>query len=338
MMGLNYQEIINKIKAQTGLSEDDIQGKIKEKLNKLSDLISKEGAAHIVANELNVKIFEDLRNKRMQLKNVIPGMRSVSVLAKVLKLYNVNTFKVGSREGKVASFLVGDETGRMRLVFWDTNHIKDIESGIIKEGTIIKLKNGYSKQNQNGFTEIHTGNQSSYELNPEGETVTVADFTASPEFVRKTIAALTDTDNNISIAGTIVQVFDPKFYPTCSQCGKKVEFANDIYTCKEHGQVNKEFSPILNFFFDDGTDSIRVVAFKNQVERILNIPYDQVLALKDNPNNFEALKSSVLGKQLEITGRVNINEMMQRKEFMARNINELNPAQIAKQVVEQISV
>ena len=33
-------------------------------LNDLSDLISKEGAAYIVANELGVKMFEDFVNKQ----------------------------------------------------------------------------------------------------------------------------------------------------------------------------------------------------------------------------------------------------------------------------------
>ena len=92
-MGLSYNEIISKIQKETDLTLDQIQAKIKEKLSKLSDLISREGAAHIVANELNVKLFEDLRNKSLKIRNIMPGMRSVSILAKVLKIYSINNFK-----------------------------------------------------------------------------------------------------------------------------------------------------------------------------------------------------------------------------------------------------
>ena len=49
LMGLTYDEIIAKIKEKGG-SEEEIQSKIKLKLNQLSGLISKEGAAQIIAN------------------------------------------------------------------------------------------------------------------------------------------------------------------------------------------------------------------------------------------------------------------------------------------------
>ena len=55
MFKLPLQDIINKIKEKTELSEAEINSKINQKLDQLSGLISKEGAAHIIANELGVK-------------------------------------------------------------------------------------------------------------------------------------------------------------------------------------------------------------------------------------------------------------------------------------------
>ena len=56
MLQLSYNDIITKIKTEKGLSEDEIKDRIKDKLNRLTDLVSKEGAAHIVANELGVNL------------------------------------------------------------------------------------------------------------------------------------------------------------------------------------------------------------------------------------------------------------------------------------------
>ena len=53
MMGLNLDEIISQIKEKKGLSEDDIKLKISQKRDKLSGLVSEEGAAHIIGNRFN---------------------------------------------------------------------------------------------------------------------------------------------------------------------------------------------------------------------------------------------------------------------------------------------
>ena len=69
MLQLSYNEIINKIKTEKGLSEEEIKDKVKEKLNRLTDLVSKEGAAHIVANELGVKLFDSLSRREIKINS-----------------------------------------------------------------------------------------------------------------------------------------------------------------------------------------------------------------------------------------------------------------------------
>ena len=45
---------------------------------------------------------------------------------------------------------------------------------------------------------------------------------------------------------------------------------------------------------------------------------------------FDALKKDVLGKQLIMSGRVNKNTMMDRLEFMASNVKEVDPVEMVK--------
>jgi len=60
MIKIPYEEIILKINESTKMNSSEIEERIEKKMKQLAGLISKEGAAHIVANELGVKIFEPL--------------------------------------------------------------------------------------------------------------------------------------------------------------------------------------------------------------------------------------------------------------------------------------
>ena len=117
MIKIPYEEIILKINERTNISISEIEERVDKKLKQLSGLISKEGAAHIVANELGVKIFEPLSG-RLQIKNVLSGMRDVETVGKVLQVYDVKEFMRGEAVSKVASILIGDETGAIRVVMW----------------------------------------------------------------------------------------------------------------------------------------------------------------------------------------------------------------------------
>ena len=109
MPTLNFEEIVTKISTEKGLTHEEIEKKVKEKLNQLSDLISKDGAAHIVANELGVRVYETPSStpKKVSIKELNPAFKNVELLVKVLKVNEIRNFKTSSREGRVANVLVG---------------------------------------------------------------------------------------------------------------------------------------------------------------------------------------------------------------------------------------
>ena len=162
MIKMPYEQIIEKLVSGSGLSKEEIERKIKEKMDKLSGLISKEGAAHIVANELSVRLFE---TGRIKVKDVLPGMRSVETAGKVISIYEVRNFVTNGREGKVGSFMMGDESGSMRVVLWG-DQADSINKLVV--GSIVKIKDGYVRENMNGRKELHLNANSSFILNPQG--------------------------------------------------------------------------------------------------------------------------------------------------------------------------
>ena len=132
MLKVGFDEIIRKIKEEKKLTDIEIQVKIDKKLNDLSGLISKEGADHIVANELGIKLFDKAGMEKVKINELLIGMRRVGINGKVTSVFSINQFTKEGKEKKVASFIAGDETGRVRVVLWDEKHINEIENGNIK--------------------------------------------------------------------------------------------------------------------------------------------------------------------------------------------------------------
>ncbi len=329
MMGLTYEDIIKNIQTQKQLTESEVEAKIKEKLNKLSGLISKEGAAHIVANELGINLMENIRKNGIKIAKLQASMRNATVFGKVLRVYDIRTFNKNGKEGKVGSFLIGDDTGVIRIVLWDVHHLQHLENQEIKEDVIIKLQDAYVRENQ-GFKELHLGGTGKLELNPEGVTINAV---AQPvqqqaEAVKKNISDLQPGDANTKILGTVVQVFEPRFYESCSECNKKIVNG----TCAEHGAVTGKWVPILNFFFDDGTSNIRAVAFRENAVTLLGTDEATVQNMKEDITLFDIQKQTLLGKQYELVGRVTKNDMFERIEFSVQHLQEADPEKIATEM------
>lgn len=327
MVGLSYEQIVEKIKSQANVSEEEINAKVNEKLDKLSNLISKEGAAHIVANELGVKVFEAPKGGRLKIKELQPMQRNIEVLGKVQKLYGVREFKTQTREGKVGSFLVGDDTGLTRITVWDEPLMPDVEK--LKEDDTVLVKGAYVKEN-NGYKEVHLGSGAQILINPPGETVeNVVQTGQKPEATVKKISELNERDF-AAVTGTIVQVFEPRFYEACTECGKKVN--PETKKCNEHQSAQSQLMPVVNIIFDDGSENIRIVAFRDQAESLLGLDREKLVALKDNFSDFDELRSKILGKQIKVTGRVVKNDMFGKLEMVANNVEEVDAKELLNEL------
>jgi len=321
MFKIPLQDIINKIKEKTNLSEAEINSKINQKLDQLSGLISKEGAAHIIANELGVKVFEQTQGK-LQIKNILAGMRSVETVGKIIRLFELREFKTEQRSGKVASLIIADETDSIRIVMWGDQAEKINK---MKEGDILKILNGYVRENQ-GRKEVHLNDRASLAVNPPGIEINNAVQPGErPEAARKKIAELREGDENTEILGTIVQVFEPKFFEVDPGSGRRTRANEEGKFFNDKGQeIQPDYSYVMNVVLDDGTETIRCAFFRNQVDRLLSKTQKDMLEYKDNIAAFEPIKTDLLGQQVKLIGRINRNEMFDRMEFITQLVF-LNP-------------
>jgi len=150
----NYDKIVEKIAKYSGLKVEEVSRKIEAKRAKLSGLISQEGAAQIVAAELGIN-FE---NEKLNIEELLPGMRKINISGKIISLFPVRSFKTQKgEEGKVLNFMLADETSNIKVVLWDTNHISLIEKGEVKEGDVVDIGNASMREN-----EMHLGSFSEF--------------------------------------------------------------------------------------------------------------------------------------------------------------------------------
>ncbi|MBW3021249.1 DUF2240 family protein [Candidatus Woesearchaeota archaeon] len=329
MINIPYDEIIEKITSESKLKKEDVEKKVKDKMDQLSGLISKEGAAHIVANELNIKLFDaEKANSELKIKEVFPGLRNISVVGKVTKSFGIREFQVQDRSGKVGNMLIGDDTGIIKVVMWGSV-AEELDK--IKEGDVVKISSGYSKEN-NGFKEIHLNEKSKIKINPEGIKIgEVKKSSFGEQAPRKDIKDLTEADTRVEIMGTLVDLFDIRFFEVCSECNKRVK-AESEFKCSDHPDKEYTYSYVLNGFLDDGTDNIRLVFFRNKIEDLLKKSNDEILKIRENPEEFSNIKAELLGSIIKVTGRVVKNEMFERKEFVVNLVEDAKPEEELERV------
>ena len=321
MFKIPFSELKERILESGKVTAEQLQARVKEKINELSGLISEEGAAHIIANELGIELIG--KHSSLKIKEIYMGMRDVVTMGKVIRKFEVREFAKGDRTGKVCSIILGDETGTIRTVFW--NDQVDVLHKV-QEGDILAISQGYVRENNNA-KELHLGDRAQVTVNPEGAAIASVRQTLSHE--RKKIQELGE-GTNAEVVGTIVQVFDPRFWHACPRCNRKVLQTEGAFQCQEHGLVEAALSYVMNLILDDGTGTLRGVFWKHQVNHLLGKEEQDLVKFRDEPAAFEDIKTELLGEQLKVKGAVRKNDMFDRLELSVQIVERANPEEEMK--------
>ncbi|MDP3992305.1 MAG: DUF2240 family protein [Nanoarchaeota archaeon] len=301
----NYERILEKISKASGIGKDEIERKVEAKRAKLSGLISKEGAAQVIASELGIS-FE---NERLKINELLPGMRKVNTIGKVINLFPVRTFTTKKgEESKVVNFWIADETANTKVVLWDTNHIGMIEQGKIAVGTTIEISNGSMRD-----SEIHLGSFSQIKLSEE----ILGDVKTEKVFRKKNIGEF-KVGESTSARAFVLQVFEPRFFNVCPECNKKALQEGEAFSCLKHGKIIPEKRAVSTLVIDDGTESIKAVLFH---ESLLKMGFSQL----ENQEKFAEEKANFLGKEMIFTGNVRNNAFFNTPEFLIEDVKEAEP-------------
>jgi len=308
MVDENYDKIVEKISKSSGLEKEEIERRIEAKRAKLAGLISKEGAAQVIAAELGIS-FD---NEKLKINELLSGMRKVNVVGKIINLSPVRSFttKKGD-EGKVVNLVLADDTSNIKVVLWDTNHIALIEKGEIKDKSVVEIGNGGMRSN-----EIHLGSFSEFKLSNEK-----LDNLVTEKIVKEKNIVDFKLADSVSVRAFIVQAFDPKFFHVCPECRKKAIQEADGFSCAEHGKINPDKRALINLVLDDGTESIRSVLFQDAIGGL-------GMGDLEDADNLIKQKQNLLGKEMIFLGDIRMNSFFNNPEFIVESVKETNPDEL----------
>ncbi len=306
MVAGNYDKIVEKIAQSAGVEVDEVKRKIEAKRAKLSGLISQEGAAQVVAAELGVN-FE---NEKLKINELLPGMRKVNTVGKIINLFPVRTFTTQKGdEGKVLNFVLADDTSNIKVVLWDTNHISLFEKEELKDGHVIEISNASMRDN-----ELHLGSFSELKSSPE----VFKEVKTEKVVHEKNIKDFKIGDNS-SVRAFIVQSFEPRFFEVNKETGRKI-------TDEERAQgIAPDKRALINIVLDDGTGTIRAVLFHEKLK-------DIGLTELENHEMLLNQKESLLGKEFIFSGNVRKNNFFNNEEFIVEDVKEINMDNLISQL------
>jgi replication factor A1 len=207
-MGL--EEIVNQILAsRSDIKREKILEMIKNKKRGAGNFLTDGTAARLVASELGVEIAKKPLRLKIQIKDLVSGLNDVSLTGQVMSVYPPKTFKRRDwTEGKLASVLVSDKSGSLRVVLWD-NKVELVEAGKIQREQIVRILHGYVREGLDGNPELHVGDKGKIKILREAT---------------KKLAEITETGGPITVEGTVTTA--PDFREVTTSRNEKVAVAS----------------------------------------------------------------------------------------------------------------
>ncbi|HHQ45526.1 MAG TPA: hypothetical protein ENN13_05290 [Candidatus Altiarchaeales archaeon] len=254
----------------------------------------------------------------VQISDVDSNMQGVTVEAKVLKVYPPREYS----GGQMASMVLGDSSGSIRLVLWSEQSHNAEKIG---EGDNVRVKNAYSKANLDDEPELHLGKYGEIEVDTSLNIESVSIPKTGPAVEDKKIIDLEDGARNVRISGKIVAVEDrPLFYTTCGECGVKVQEIGGSWMCDNCGMIEPEYNMVASVIVEDESSNIRVVGFREVGEALLGTTSDAALNLvgetQDDRAPIQAARENRVGQKITVVGNTRFNDYNDTLEIIAQEV------------------
>jgi replication factor A1 len=325
---LSVDQIIEEISKKTDMDAAKIRTMIEEKQEELSGLVSEEGAAYIIARENGVNLLKESKHQ-LKIKNLVSGLKSVDVVAKIVGISEIRTFEKSGKEGKVVNLTLADDTGICRISLWndETNLVTE---GKIREDDVIKISRGFVITDNRGNLEIRIGRGSLEKVEEDIDVVKMPEKGELQKFVTAQKTDISDVKEGgyYEVKASLVQVFRRNmFYEVCPVCNSRLNEGK----CNEHGPVTPQFNVVISGVIDDGTENIRVVFFRDVAEKVFGKTVTELrnLSMKEsNPMDVYDYFDN-LGKDFIFRGRVKRNQFTENVEMV---VNEMEEVDVRKEI------
>jgi len=238
------EEIIRKILSKhPELSRDDVMKRLESEKRKTGGYISDEILLQMIAAGLGVEITSEAAKPKLLIGRLVPGLSDVTVAGRVIAVFPAKVYEK-SKGVRVASLLIADKSGILRVVLWN-DKVAFADPSKIRVGQMMRFSHGYTREDRFGKVELHIGEKGEVEVNPPN--VEAKDYPTITGFLTK-IGEITSTYKNkrINILGKVENVVQPSTFE----------------------RQDSSLGKVMRFTLADETGKITVVVWNDKVDEV----------------------------------------------------------------------
>jgi len=241
---MSVEEIIALILARRSeISREHLLERLNKEKKKTEGLISDETLLRMIAAEFGIEVPLKVLAPALSVKNLVPGLNDVTLTGRILAIFPSKFFGT-NKNGKFASLLIADQSDILRVVLWN-DKTKLVDSGKIKVGQLIRLMHGYTREARSGKVELHLGEKSEIDINPQD--AKEEDYPTLDKFTTK-IGEITSTckRKRVNIVGKVRNVS-----------------ASSVFQ-----RQDSSFGKVMRFTLFDATGEASIVVWNEKVDEL----------------------------------------------------------------------
>jgi ssDNA-binding replication factor A large subunit len=301
--------LVKKIVSSSGLDEEEVKNKVKEKMEEFSGLVSEEGAIHIVAKDLGVELLK--KPNRLNIESIVPGMKNIDILGRITSISPVKEFKTDKAFGRLQNIVLGDLTGTIRMTLWND----EITKFKLKEDDVARVK-GFVREDNLGNLQISLGKFGSI-IKTSEEVAPLGEIPMERKIEKAAIRDLREGHYK-EVRAALIQIFQSNpFYEICSVCSLRIKEGK----CEQHSDAEPNYGLVVSGIIDDNTESIRAVFFNKNAETILNMKKDDARKNFEMKKDLDVIYKNIdLGEEFIFEGKVRRNQFFDRLEIIVNSV------------------
>src|SRR2546422_4510202 len=160
-----FDDLLNLIlSGNPKIGRDELLTMVERKKEESHGLLSDEGAIRLLAQQLSVSppASSDLKDQRIS--SVHAGLNDSTITGEVISVSDLHEFqRSDATAGKVLRMGVGDASGQITGVFWDSLADTVAREGLTP-GSQVRLLHGYTKFGRGGEVEFHLGSRANLQI------------------------------------------------------------------------------------------------------------------------------------------------------------------------------
>lgn len=160
-----FDDLLNQIlSGNPKIGRDELLTMVERKKEESHGLLSDEGAIRLLAQQLSVSAPASSDLKDQRISSVHAGLNDSTITGEVISVSDVHEFqRSDGTQGKVLRMRVGDASGQINGVFWDS--LADtVAREALTPGSRVRLLHGYTKFGRAGEVEFHLGSRANIQI------------------------------------------------------------------------------------------------------------------------------------------------------------------------------